>query len=92
MEIKKPDNRNVKICRSLSPHQESEGIGVPTVRPFEGYVPAMNNTSQNDLVFLEWAKKVCAESFDTLLYMLESSDELDRAIAKRIIQNAGGNY
>jgi len=50
----------------------------------------MKDTSQSNLLFLEWAKKVITEHPDILEYMLKSSDLLDRVIAKRIIQNAGG--
>lgn len=50
----------------------------------------MNDTPQSNLLFLEWTKRVITEHSDILEYMLKSSDLLDSAIAKRIIQKAGG--
>jgi hypothetical protein len=51
---------------------------------------ALNTITTNDLSFLEWTKKVSAEYPDILKQMLKSSDLLDRVIAKRIMQKAGG--
>jgi hypothetical protein len=50
----------------------------------------MNITSANDLSFLEWAKSVNSRYPDILEHMRKSTDPLDRAIAKRILQTAGG--
>ena len=49
----------------------------------------MNSITTNDLNFLEWTRRVSAEHPDILKNMLNSSDALDRVIAKRIMKNAG---
>jgi len=51
---------------------------------------ALNSITANDLNFMEWAKRVSTEHADIIKHMLISSDVLERVIAKRIMQNAGG--
>lgn len=50
----------------------------------------MISITNNNLNFLEWTRQVSIEHPDILKHMLKSSDALDRVIAKRIMQNAGG--
>jgi hypothetical protein len=50
----------------------------------------MKNTTTNHNNFSEWARKVRAQKSDVLELMLKSDDALDRAIAKDIVQTAGG--
>jgi hypothetical protein len=50
----------------------------------------MENKNKNNLTFLEWARQVSAQYPDILEHMQISSDLLERVIAKRIIQTAGG--
>lgn len=57
---------------------------------FEGYAPAMENMIQRKLLFLEWTRQVSARHPEILEHMRKSTSPLDRVIAKRIIQIAGG--
>jgi hypothetical protein len=50
----------------------------------------MNTITADGLSFLEWTRKVSAQHSDILEHMRKSTDLLDRVIAKRIIQTAGG--
>ena len=50
----------------------------------------MESTTKSNLSFSEWSKRISTEHPDILEHMLKSYDALDRVIAKRIIQNAGG--
>jgi hypothetical protein len=50
----------------------------------------MKNKSQNNKSFLEWAKKVSVQHPEILEHMRTSTDPLERVIAKRIMQTAGG--
>ncbi len=50
----------------------------------------MNTITADGLSFLEWTKKVSAQHSNILGHMRESTDLLDRVIAKRIIQTAEG--
>lgn len=54
----------------------------------------MKNKSQNNIVFLEWARKVSAQHPEILEYMRKSTNLLDRVIAKRIMKTVGvdNNY
>ncbi len=51
----------------------------------------MENMTQSNLLFVEWSKRVNSQYPDILEHMRKSTDPLERVIAKRIIQIAGGN-
>ena len=51
--------------------------------------PAMKNMIQSNISFLEWTRLVTTQHPDILEHMRKSTDPLDRAIAKRIMQTAG---
>jgi hypothetical protein len=51
---------------------------------------AMNTITANDLSFLQWAKQVNFQHPEILEHMIKSTDPLERVIAKRILQTAGG--
>ena len=91
MRIETIDNGNLKIFPIPQSGQDSKGIGIPTATPLKGDVPVMTDTQQSNLSFLQWTKRVSSEHPDILEHMLKSSDQLDRVIAKRIIQNASGD-
>ena len=44
---------------------------------------------QSNLSFLEWAKQTCTKHPEILDHMRKGIDPLERAIAVRIIENAG---
>lgn len=50
----------------------------------------MLNETQDNNIFLSWAKKISIEHPDVLENMRKSTDPLDRVIAKRIMLIAGG--
>ena len=52
----------------------------------------MINKSQNNISFLEWAKQVNSQYPEILDHMRKSTGPLDRVIAKRIMQTAGGDH
>jgi len=84
------DNENFKMCPDLHSGQDSKGIRQSTDDDLKEDVPIMKGTQQSNLPFLQWTKRVITEHPDTLEYMLKSPDQMDRVIAKRIIQNASG--
>jgi len=49
----------------------------------------METTISNDKSFSAWAKQTCTNHLEILKHMRKSTDVLDRAIAKRIMQTAG---
>jgi len=49
----------------------------------------METTTLNDKSFSAWAKQTCTQHPDILEHMRKSTDALERAIAVRIIKNAG---
>jgi hypothetical protein len=49
----------------------------------------MNTTTSNDISFLSWAKQTCIKYPEILDHMRKSTDPLERAIAVRILINAG---
>ncbi len=50
---------------------------------------AVKTIITKDLSFSEWARTINAQYPEILAHMRESSDPLDRAISKRIMQIAG---
>ncbi len=50
----------------------------------------MNTITATNKSFLEWAKQVNHHHPDILEHMRKSIDPLERVIAKRIMQTAGG--
>jgi hypothetical protein len=50
----------------------------------------MENTTQTDLSFLSWAKRVYAQKRDVLELMLKSDSALDKIIAADIIKTVEG--
>jgi hypothetical protein len=49
----------------------------------------MNNMTLKDISFISWAKQTCTTHPEILDHMRKSTDPLERAIAVRIIINAG---
>ncbi|BAW28068.1 long chain acyl-coa synthetase [Methanosarcina thermophila] len=49
----------------------------------------MKTTISNDKCFSTWAKQTCTNHLEILEHMRKSTDPMDRAIAKRIMQTAG---
>jgi len=49
----------------------------------------MNNMMLKDICFISWAKQTCTKHPEILDHMRRSTDPLDRAIAVRIMINAG---
>jgi hypothetical protein len=67
-------------------------MGSGVLHPTDGKVQIMNSMTTKDKslsTFTEWAKHTCTNHPETLKHMAESSDVLDRVIAKRIMQIAG---
>jgi|GEM_PF-1860086 len=90
-EYQMENNGNFRICPTPQFGQESKGIRHGTgSNDLKEDVPAMKDTQQSNLSFLQWTKRVITEHPDALEYMLKSSDQMDRVIAKRIIKNASG--
>lgn len=50
----------------------------------------MENNTQYNLSFSEWAKKVTIEHPDILKQMRESMDPWERVVSRRIMEIAGG--
>jgi hypothetical protein len=50
----------------------------------------MENMTPSNFSFVEWSKRVNSQHPKILKHMQHSTDLLDRVIAKRIIQIAGG--
>jgi|GEM_PF-2766069 hypothetical protein len=51
----------------------------------------MNNMTLKDISFISWAKHTCTKHPEILDHMRKSTDPLERAIAVRIMINAGVN-
>jgi hypothetical protein len=49
----------------------------------------MNMMTSNDISFITWAKQTCTKHPEILDHMRKSIDPLERAIAVRILKNAG---
>jgi hypothetical protein len=51
----------------------------------------METMTSNDKSFSSWAKQTCSKHPDILDHMRKSTNPLERAIAVRIMKNAGVN-
>jgi hypothetical protein len=49
----------------------------------------MKNVIQSNISFLEWTKSVNTKNPGILEHIMKSTDQLDRVIAKQIMQAAG---
>jgi len=59
------------------------------INQLKGEDAGMNITTSNDISFRSWAKQTCTKHPKILDHMRNGTDPLERAIAVRIMKNAG---